>query len=164
MTLIVMVGLLTYCVILLDQMLSKKTFTVISDLQKKNVALDENRSISLNIDNFDIAIGIFYTGKQAGLQDRLDEYFSYTLQMIDYEIIPDITTQLKVGSTYYWNITNVKMELCKEGRFNNMNETTSSIGITDIYMCPIPDYNITLKGSYSSKTAKFMQVQIDYCT
>jgi hypothetical protein len=36
------------------------------------------------------------------------------------------------------------MELCKEGRFNNMNETTSSIGITDIYMCPIPDYNITL--------------------
>jgi hypothetical protein len=63
MTLIVMVGLLTYCVILLDQMLSKKTFTVISDLQKKNVALDENRSISLNIDNFDIAIGIFYTGK-----------------------------------------------------------------------------------------------------
>ena len=63
MTLIVMVGLLTYCVILLDQMLSKKTFTVISDLQKKNVALDENRSISLNINNFDIAIGIFYTGK-----------------------------------------------------------------------------------------------------
>lgn len=139
-------------------MFSKQTFTVISDLQKKNVALDQNRSINLNVNNFDIAIGVFYTGKVVGLQERIDEYFSYTLQMIDYEIIPDLETQTKVGSTYYWNITNVKLEKCKEGRFNNMNETTSSIGITDIYMCPIKDFNITLKGSYSSKTAKFMQV------
>ncbi len=31
-------------------------------------------------------------------------------------------------------------------------------------MCPIKDFNITLKGSFSSKEAKFMEVQIDYCT
>jgi hypothetical protein len=79
MTIIVLMGLLTYCGILLQQMFSNKTFTVISDLQKKNVALDEHRSIHLSVDNFDIGIGMFYTGKEVGLQDRIDEYFSYTL-------------------------------------------------------------------------------------
>jgi hypothetical protein len=43
------------------------------------VALDEHRSIHLNVENFDIGIGMFYTGKEAGLQDRIDEYFAYTL-------------------------------------------------------------------------------------
>ena len=83
--------------------------------------------------------------------------------MVDYQIIPDLATQLKVGSTYYWNKTKVQMELCKEGRFNNMNDTTSAIGITDIYMCPDKNFNITLRGSSSSKTAKFMELEIDYC-
>jgi|LauGreDrversion4_2_1035121.scaffolds.fasta_scaffold3159098_1 hypothetical protein len=92
MTIIVLVGLLAYCGILLQKMFSKQTFTVISDLQKKNVALDEHRSIHLNVENFDIGIGMFYTGKEVGLQDQIDEYFSYTLQMIDYEIIPDLET------------------------------------------------------------------------
>jgi hypothetical protein len=69
-----------------------------------------------------------------------------------------------VDSTYYWNTTRLQLERCKEGRFNGMNDTAKQIGITDNYYCPSDDYNMTLKGSYSTKKANFFQIQIDYCT
>lgn len=89
MTIIVMLGLTAYFLILLVQTLSKSTFQVISDLQKKNVALDIDRSIMLTKDNFDIAINFLYTGSNETISDHLDEYFNYQLQTIDYEIITD---------------------------------------------------------------------------
>ena len=92
MTFILFSGIAAYMSILLSQMFQMQTFTVISDMQKKNVAIDQNRKIFLTKENFDIAVGFFYTGNVRGLQDRIDEYFSFNLNTIDYEIITDLET------------------------------------------------------------------------
>ena len=48
-----------------------------------------------------------YPGKVAGVNENIDEYFSFGFNTINYEIITDPLVIAEVGNTFYWNQTNL---------------------------------------------------------
>lgn len=107
--------------------------------------MDANRTLTLDINNFDIAVGVLYGGSNSSInQSNIDDYFTYGLNIIDYELF---TTQEQInsyGSTYRWDKTAVPMVICDDSRFKGMTEITSNLGITDVYYCPDPKFSLTL--------------------
>lgn len=67
------------------------------------------------------------------------------------------------GTGLDWQLFDIEIEKCTEGRFLNENKTTNIINITGNYWCPRSDFNLKLSGSTSSKAANLLYITVDYC-
>lgn len=131
------VGIALYFALLIHRSDDFRAAKVTSVLEKRNIGMDPNRSLQLDISNFDIALGILYGGTNASItQANIDDFFTYKLNMIAYELFTDPAKIQAYGSTYRWDKTMVPLEVCDSSRFMGMTEITSNLGITDTYYCP----------------------------
>lgn len=63
---------------------------VTQSLEKRNMGADPDRSLTLTIDNYDISLGMVYAGSNSTVASaNLDEFFTYGLNIIDYELLKD---------------------------------------------------------------------------
>lgn len=137
MSLAFVTGISLYFAYLIVRSSDNRSARITSNLEKRNIGMDPDRSLTLTIDNFDIAIGVLYGGSNTLVNaTNIDEYLSYNLNLIDYALITDPAEIASYGSTYKWEKTRVPLELCDATRFMGMDEITSNLGITDTYYCP----------------------------
>ena len=113
------------------------------------------RVLGLTDENFDIAIGFQYAGKNKSITPvTIDQYFSYTLSQINYGLITDPNLIASYGSSYYWNKTVIPLALCDPTRFLGMSDIANNLGITNTMYCPdLEDYTLNLTGGFSTQTA-----------
>jgi hypothetical protein len=71
-------------------------------MQKKNLALDTSYNFTLTKDTFDIGILFLYNGENDQARKNIDQYFSFGLYTIDYEVITDPEEIKQAGNSYYW--------------------------------------------------------------
>jgi hypothetical protein len=128
------------------------------------MGMDPNRKLTLNINSFDIALGVIYGGSNPNVTAAtIDDYFTYTLNKIDYELFTKESQIQEYGSSYRWDKTAVPMVICDTTRFKGMSEITGNLGITGVYYCPQSNFSLTLQGGFTTPTAKIFEVSIDYC-
>lgn len=163
LTILIMGVILSYMGILCLNTIQQKTFTISTYLQKTNLALDYTRTLNLTKENFDIGLSFLYVGNVTGVQDNIDEYFSYTFLNNLYEVITDPAVKAEIGSGYWWNQTRVPLTFCEEGRFLDLNTTTDQMGITNVFECPTDNFSFPLYGSYAAFKANVLSFQVDYC-
>ena len=163
-TILITAGISLYFALLVVMSNDNQAAQITQSLEKRNMGMDADRKLTLDINNFDIALGVYYGGSNTSItQANIDDYFTYGLNIIDYELF---TTQAEInayGSTYRWDKTPVPMVICDSTRFKNMSEITSNLGITDVYYCPDPSFKLELQGGFTTPTAKIFEVSIDYC-
>ncbi len=134
-SLLLLAGITVYFALLIAR--SQYMMQVTSSTETVQMALDPERTLNLNKDNFDIGIGFFYAGKNKSINaSNIEQYFSYVLTTIDYKMITDLKEQEQAGSTYWWNKTRIPLELCSASRFGNQQDTTGNRGLPDDYLCP----------------------------
>lgn len=164
LSLLLIAGICIYFAALVSINRGSVSLNVTQSLEKVNIGMDPNRTLTLTIDNFDIALGVLYGGSNSSItQATIDDYFTYNLNRIDYELFTDPAQISAYGSTYRWDKTPIPMVVCDETRFKNMSQVTSNLGITGVYYCPDPTFQLKLQGGFTTPTAQIFEVSIDYC-
>lgn len=136
-TIIVVSFILVYFFVMIKESVRFEKFTVITSLQKQNLAKGENELI-LNKDIFDIAYKAFYIGSDQEISENLDEYFYFAFERVKYEIITDETEIRLSGNTYKWEAEKIGTETCNKERFLGDYEKAQILGITGLYECMKP--------------------------
>ena len=89
-----------------------------------------------------------YIGEKENIDP--DEYFSYYISQIYYEILSDPEKKKKNGNIpFLWVDNKLRLEKCKNDRFKGVENEAKALGIEDHYYCPEENFNITLQGSFS---------------
>lgn len=66
----VVIGLASFLIVLLTRCIKNESYTVVSNFSKINTVLDYDRSLMLNIDNFDISLIVSYSGKKEEIYEN----------------------------------------------------------------------------------------------
>jgi hypothetical protein len=143
-------GISLYFALLIVQRKNGGSPIVSSNVKKTNLADDPTRSLTLTIDNFDIAIGFLNGGSNSSITpDNINEFFYYNLNMIDYSLTLDTDPANNFGS-YKWAKTPVPLVICDETRFKGMTEITANLAITGSMYCPEANFSLTLNGGFTT--------------
>jgi hypothetical protein len=68
-TLFLVIGLASFLIILLTRCIKNESYTVVSNFSKINTVLDNNRSLILDKNNFDISLIFSYSGRKEDLYE-----------------------------------------------------------------------------------------------
>lgn len=63
-TLLIITGLASFLIVLLTRCINNESYSVVSNFSKINTVLDNNRTLKLDKDNFDIAMSFAYSGSR----------------------------------------------------------------------------------------------------
>ena len=81
-------------------------------IEKKNMAKEPDRTLTLTKENFDFGLYVAYVGTNTTIANNLETYFTYALNKIDYAMITDPAKQAAANSTYWWNKTRIDLKKC----------------------------------------------------
>ena len=88
MTFVVTILLMSYFIVLVKQMVKNEKSQIVNSLQRQgDIAFNLDEKIILTKENFDIAISVTHIGGVSQLDP--EEYFSYYISNVYYEILTD---------------------------------------------------------------------------
>ena len=89
MSLMLFAGIAAFFAVLLQRIFTNDGNLVTMRIEKKNMAKEPSRTLTLTKENFDFGLYVAYVGKNTTIANKLENYFTYALNKIDYAMITD---------------------------------------------------------------------------